>query len=401
MFGWEFPPHHSGGLGVACYGLTRAMHDLGYEVSFVMPKKLPVGAAWVNMVFADLPSVKITAINSPVQPYNSGPGGYILAESGAVIYGGSLMDEVLRYAAEGARIAQEEDFEIIYAHDWLSFGAGIEAKRVTGKPLIVHVHATEYDRGGGNAINPHVYKIERDGMQEADVVIAVSELTKKIVVDKYNIDESKVQVVYNGIDAATAPEGNGMLPRMRTLKRAGYKIVLFLGRITLQKGPDYFVRVAKRVCEQDSKILFVMSGSGDMEKQMMDLAARLGVADKILFTGFVAGGDKHEAYSVADLFVMPSVSEPFGITALEAMRMDVPVIVSKQSGVAETVQHALKVDFWDVEETANKILSVLMHPGIKETLTEHAHREADTMTWDKAAKKVDNIIGKLPRSKVQ
>ena len=311
------------------------------------------------------------------------------------------MDEVLRYAADGARIANEECFDVIYAHDWLSFGAGVEAKKATGKPLIVQVHATEFDRGGGNNVNQEVYEIERAGMHAADVVVAVSELTKNIIVEKYGVDANKVKVVYNGIDEATAPESNGMLPRLRTLKKAGYKLVLFLGRITLQKGPDYFVKVAKRVCDQDPKVLFIMSGSGDMECQMMDLSARLGIADKMLFTGFVSGGDRHEAYEVADLFIMPSVSEPFGITALEAMRMDVPVIVSKQSGVAETVKHALKVDFWDVEDTANKILGVLMHPGIKDTLTKHANREAATMTWDKAARKVDNIIELLLKSTVQ
>ena len=396
MFGWEFPPHNSGGLGVACYGLTRGLHNQGFDIAFVMPKRLEVGAPWVDMVFADLPKVKVRVINSPIQPYNSNGGSYIVADAqGRAVYGGSLMEEVLRYAADGERIALEERFDVIYAHDWLSFGAGVEAKKATGKPLIVQVHATEFDRGGGTGVNQDVYEIERMGMHAADVVIAVSELTKNIIVEKYGVSPDKVRVVYNGIDDATAPQGNGILPRLRKLKTGGTKIVLFLGRITLQKGPDYFVKVAKRVTAKNPKVLFVMSGAGDMEQQMMAMSASMGLSDKMLFTGFVSGHERHEAYSAADLFIMPSVSEPFGITALEAMRLGVPVIVSKQSGVAEAVNHVLKVDFWDTEETANKILGVLMHPGITASMAVNAVREADTMTWEKAAQKVDNIVREL------
>jgi len=392
MFGWEFPPHNSGGLGVACYGLTRALSELGLGISFVMPKKLEVGAPWVKMVFADSPNVKIRLVNSPIIPYSRGKS-YVLSDpSRAAIYGWNLMEEVLRYAATGASIAEQEEFDVIYAHDWLSFGAGLEAKKKSGKPLIVHVHATEFDRSGGTNVNQEVYDLEKEGMLGADIVVTVSEYTKQLVVKHYGISESKVRVVYNGIDEATQPHGRGALPRLRALKAAGYKLVLFLGRITLQKGPDYFVRVAKRVCSKDSKVMFILSGSGDMEEQMIDMAARLGISDRILFTGFVNGSERHEAYLSADLFVMPSVSEPFGISTLEAMKLGTPVLISKQSGISEVVKHALKVDFWDVEEMANQILSIVRHPGIKETLAENGSREADRLTWLDAAKKVDNII---------
>ncbi|MEN9561431.1 MAG: D-inositol 3-phosphate glycosyltransferase [Candidatus Parcubacteria bacterium] len=392
MFGWEFPPHHSGGLGVACYGLTRALSELGLGISFVMPKKLEVGAPWVKMVFADMPDVQIKVVNSPVLPYSSGKSSVVGDPSRARIYGWNLMQEVANYSATGAAIASAEDFDIIYAHDWLSFGAGLAAKRETGKPLIVHVHATEFDRSGETGVNQDVYQLEKDGMEGADVIIAVSEYTKQILVKHYGISEQKIRVVYNGIDEATLPQGSGALPRLRALKAAGYKLVLFLGRITMQKGPDYFVRVAKRVVSKDPKVMFILSGSGDMEEQMIDMAARLGISDKILFTGFVGGAERHEVYVAADLFVMPSISEPFGISTLEAMKLGVPVLISKQSGISEVVKHALKVDFWDVEEMANKILGLVSHPGVKETLSENAVREAERLTWIDAAKKVDNII---------
>jgi glycosyltransferase involved in cell wall biosynthesis len=317
-------------------------------------------------------------------------------------YGFDLLGEVQRYALAGGVIAGEEEFDVIYAHDWLSFGAGMEAKRVSGKPLIVHVHATEFDRCGGPwGVNKDVYDIEKRGMEAADCVIAVSELTKNIIVREYGIPADKIRVVYNGIDETTAPRGGGALPRLRALKAAGFRLVLFLGRITLQKGPDYFLRAAKRVLQHNPQVLFVISGSGDMEEQVMRLAAELGIADHVLFTGFLTGSERHEMYSSADLFVMPSVSEPFGITTLEAMRLGTPVLLSKQSGVAEVVRHALKADFWDVDEMANKILSVVGYPGLREALAENAAREAANLTWSDAARKIDGIVHQLLGAGVQ
>lgn len=392
MFGWEFPPHHSGGLGVACFGLTRALAAQGHELVFVMPKKLAVGAPWARFVFADAPSVEGIAVSSIATPYGTHKT-VVRGRNGEVVYGWGLMEEVLRYAATGADIAREAHCDIIYAHDWLSFGAGLEAKRATGKPLVVHVHATEFDRcGGADGVNPEVYAIEKAGMEGADAVIAVSEFTKNIIVKEYGITPAKIQVVHNGIDAATLPQKGSGLSRLRQLKAAGHSIVLFLGRVTLQKGPDYFLRVAKRVREKNSKVLFVLSGSGDMEAQMMKYAAQLGVADKVLFTGFVGGTERHEMYAAADLFVMPSVSEPFGITTLEAMSLGTPVLISKQSGVSEAVTHALKADFWDEEDMANKILAVVGYAGLGKTLAHHAAKEAEALTWDRAAQKVDNIL---------
>lgn len=421
MFGWEFPPHHSGGLGVACYGLTRALKARGDEVIFVMPKSLPVGASWARFVFADAPEIRASirvsdlvtyAVSSRLSPYawNGSYRSDTRAAEGAEkattvatmlasmeqLYGWNLMAEVMRYAATGAEIARRESFDVIYAHDWLSFGAGIEAKRATGKPLIVHVHATEFDRcGGAHGVNPDVYAIEKAGMEAADAVVAVSEFTKNLVVREYGIAPEKVRVVHNGIDAATLPQGKGTLPRLRQLKAAGFSVVLFLGRVTLQKGPDYFLRVARRVREKNGKVMFVMSGSGDMQAQMMRLAAQLGIADRVLFTGFVSGAERHEMYASADLFVMPSISEPFGITTLEAMSLGTPVLLSKQSGVSEAVQHVLKADFWDIEDMANKILAVVGYSGLGAALSKNAAKEAEALTWDRAAEKVDNLIATL------
>jgi len=394
MFGWEFPPFNSGGLGVACLGLTKALSELGVEVVFVMPKKLDIKTPWAKLVFADAAELDVRAVNSSLSAYATGTS-YARDGNTVGIYGQDLFAEVQRYAAQGGAIARSEQFDVVYAHDWLSFGAGVAAKRATGRPLIVHVHATEFARSGGGAVNPDIYRLEKEGMEEADVVIAVSEMTKNIIVQKYGISPQKVRVVYNGIDEATAPHSGEKLPRLRILKKSGYKLVLFLGRVTLQKGPDYFLRAAKRVLERNPQVLFILSGSGDMDAQVMHLAAELGLGGHVFFTGFLHGAERHEVYEAADLFVMPSVSEPFGIAALEAMRVGTPVLLSKQSGVSEVIRHALKVDFWDVDEMANKILSVVGYPGLREALAQNAAREAEALTWADAARKVNGIVHEL------
>ncbi len=395
MFGWEFPPFNSGGLGVACQGLTKSLSERGFKVTFVMPRRLAVSTPHARMIFAESSDIKFRTVNSVLEPYMTSKS-YLRDHSipKETIYGRDLFEEVERYKMMGAEIALEEDFDIIYAHDWLSFGAGVEAKYATGKPLIVHVHATEFDRCGGPNVNKHVYAVEKWGMEEADRVIAVSELTRQIIIKEYGINPDKVRVVHNGIDESTKPAGTGW-NRMRSLKKSGFKIVLFLGRITIQKGPDYFVRAAARVLERNPKVMFVVAGSGDMEESMMKLAAQLNISQNVLFTGFLSGGDRHEMYASSDLFVMPSISEPFGITPLEAMKLGTPVLISKQSGVSEIVQHAMKIDFWDVDEMANKILAVVGYPGLKETLSDYAREEADRITWADAAKKVDSIVREL------
>ncbi len=394
MFGWEYPPFNSGGLGVACLGLTKALSERDFEVLFVMPKKLDLQSPWARMIFAERDGIREIAVDSPLTPYVTSAT-YARNHSGGM-YATDLFSEVERYRHMGGVIAREETFDIIYAHDWLSFGAGMEAKAATGKPLILHVHATEYDRTGGAGVNSHVYDVEKKGMEMADRIIAVSELTKQAIVSHYGIDPEKIRVVYNGIDENTAPSGMG-LSRLRSLKRSGKKIVLFLGRITLQKGPDYFLRAAQRVLGVHKDVVFVIAGAGDMDAQVMQMASSLGIAEHVLFTGFLSGTDRHEMYATADLFVMPSVSEPFGIAPLESMRIGTPVLISKQSGISEIVRHALKVDFWDIDEMANKILSVLGSDAISSELRENAKKEAERITWADAALKVDHIVRELVR----
>lgn len=411
MFGWEFPPFNSGGLGVACHGLLRALSGKNLDITFVMPKRLPDSVPYAKMVSAEIDKVNKDspdlsysveyAINSPVAPYDSSKS-YVRREDGAyyqdgtLVYGSNLVSEARRYARLGGTIAAREPHDIIYAHDWLSFGAGRAAKRVSKKPLIAHVHSTEFDRTGGDNVDQNIYDLERAGMHEADRVITVSGRTKEVVVGRYGVPHDKVQVIWNGIDDATAPVSDPSVPtRLSALKSAGYKIVLFMGRITIQKGPDYFVRAARRVIDRDPNVLFILAGSGNMERQMMHLAASLGIADKMLFPGFLRGAEQHEAYALADLFVMPSVSEPFGLAALEAMRIGTPVIVSKQSGVAEAVSGALQVDFWDVEKMADLMLSVLESPALRDALSKKGTAEVAGLTWNRSADEVRALMEKL------
>jgi len=393
MFGWEFPPHNSGGLGVACLGLTRALASSGVEITFVLPKKADVRADFLTLRFAESSgSFSATSIDALLTAYVT-PASYNLQRRGFPqnLYGTDLFAEVRRYALRAREIAKRESFDLIHAHDWLSFLAGLEAKKVSGRPLVVHVHATEFDRTGGHTINQQIYDIEREGLEQADRIIAVSNFTKNLLTARYGIDPEKILVVHNGIDEQWRTPAICDNTCLRDLKRAGHRIVLFVGRLTLQKGPDYFLKAAKRVLEYNQKVRFVITGSGDMYRKIVEEAAWLGISDKVLFTGFLRDGELREVYQAADLFVMPSVSEPFGIAPLEALQSGTPVLVSKQSGASEVLTHALKVDFWDTDETANKILAVLAHGPLHETLRDNGRRDAEKMTWSEAARKCMEI----------
>lgn len=390
MFGWELPPFNSGGLGVACYGLSKALSK-NVDITFVLPRKVEVDAKFLNLKFAS--NIKITVIDSPLRPYIT-PGEYARLEEDVTLYGHDLFSEVKRYAREARKIAETEEFDLIHAHDWLSFEAGMAAKEVSGKPLVVQLHSTEYDRCGGLNLNQAVYDIEKRGMEFADKVVGVSNLTKKIIEEQYGIDSGKVFAVHNSINADEYREKHAD-GRIFQIKKDGKKIVLFAGRITLQKGPEYFLQVAKRALEFDKNILFVMAGSGDMEYKIMDEAAVMGISDKVLFTGFLRGDELAHIFKMADIFVMPSVSEPFGIAALESIVHGTPVIISKQSGVSEIVQNALKVDFWDIDEMVNKILSVISHDSLKQTLQENGSNEIGAFSWDTAANECMKIYTDL------
>src|SRR3989344_40094 len=398
MFGWEFPPFNSGGLGTACLGLVQGLSDEDVEITFVLPKKLDIESPFAHLEFADayLPGVTVTAINSLLKPYVGSSAYKKMRDGEPEIYGLTLLEEVKLYALRAAELARNEAFDVIHAHDWLSFGAGLAAKHMSGKPFIAHVHATEFDRTGGGA-NKEIYEMEKYGMQEADVVVTVSDFTKRIVVDRYGIFPRKVHVIHNGIDIVPVgrSEGEQEALRLKALKASGKKIVLFVGRLTLQKGPDYFLRAARRVLEVYPDVYFVIAGSGDMEWQIMREAAWLGISDKVIFAGFLRGPELEGLYRAADLYVMTSVSEPFGLTALEAMRNGTPVILSKQSGVSEVVHNALKVDFWDIDAIADAIVGTLFHKPLAAEMRENASKELPSLSWKHAARACITIYKQL------
>ncbi|HSW88246.1 MAG TPA: glycosyltransferase family 4 protein [Candidatus Saccharimonadales bacterium] len=389
MFGWELPPFNSGGLGVACYGLGKALSEKGVDITFVLPRKVAVDNDFMRIIFASdvkaFPKVwkyqltyTFPALYKHLQ--NKNMGNEQLS---------SLLEEVEYYAAAAELIAQQEDFDIIHAHDWLSFPAAMKAQEISGKPFVSHIHATELDRTG-NSGNQDIYDIEKEGMQYSDKVVAVSNLTKNIIVDNYEIPSSKVAVVHNGVELTdeTLPE------KMFELKKDN-KIVLFVGRLTLQKGPDYFLKAAQKVLEHEPHVRFVIVGSGDMKERLIRDAIALGISDKVIFTGFLRDSSLKALYAAADLFVMPSVSEPFGITGLESAINGTPVLVSKQSGVSEVLHHALQVDFWDIDEMTNKILAVISYAALKRTLKKNVAEEAQQQTWDKSAEKIRDVYRNL------
>ncbi len=422
MFGWEFPPHIAGGLGTACYGMTRGLARNDVEVTFVMPHAYGdedqrfvrvVNASDVEALFGSVDSgseellqkMSFIRIDSNMVPYVS-PEEYAeyhekyvrtgqrVWEHGDVWkrryvfsgkYGANLMEEVARYAVVAAQVAKELEgqFDVIHAHDWLTYFAGIAAKRVSGKPLVVHMHATEFDRSGEN-INTQTYAIERAGMHAADRVIAVSNLTRNIVITKYGVPPEKVVTVHNAVRFA---ENQGAAPE----RGLDDKIVTFLGRITYQKGPDYFVEAAAKVLRRVPNVRFVMAGSGDMMNHVIRRVARLGIADRFHFTGFLRGDDVHRMFQLSDVYVMPSVSEPFGISPLEAMRSNVPVIISKQSGVAEVLDYAVKVDYWDVDAMADAIYGLITYPALSRMFAAKGLEEVTNLKWNDAAAKIKAV----------
>lgn len=489
MLGWEFPPFIAGGLGVACYGLTKALDKVGHEVSFVLPKPVEQGApthvrvmsptnpgapadmaaqaagstgggvrfiqpmpqafaapsraegferatfqgvpAAFSSPYPDFDTARFIKLSDPHAPQNlqtatiagsstasaaanttgaaGAPADGVSAQpapaltprptsmftpsDGEPTYGLDLIADAERYARLVVTLTQGQTFDVVHAHDWLTYPAGIALAKVTGKPLLVHVHSTEFDRAGNN-VNQRVFDIERAGMQAADRVIAVSQFTKSICVRRYGIAPNKIDVVYNGVERETTQPAPGQ--RIE----ANDKVVLFLGRITMQKGPEYFIAAAKRVLEKMDGVKFVLAGSGDMALRMIELAASMGIGHKVLFTGFLRGKDVEKVFNMADCYVMPSVSEPFGIAALEAINHDVPVIISKTSGASEVLRHVLKVDFWDVDEMANKIVAVLKHPPLSKTLREQGAMELHRLTWDEAAKRCVESYARAVESRV-
>ena len=426
MFGWEYPPNISGGLGTACYGLTKGLTSLDcIDLTFIVPrvygnedktgikligagdvilsKKLLLKQRSLEMRKSLTSYQKVSAYVTPSEYKNQletqkrtdiknvkTPSNGKLEFGGK--YGSSLFDEISRYALVASEIARNESHNISHAHDWLTYPAGIAAKEVTGNPLIVHVHSTEYDRSGENP-NVSVCEVERKGMEIADKVITVSDLTRNIVIRKYKIDPSKIITVHNAVDFAA-----GIPAAKLHKKRPNDKIVTFLGRITKQKGPEYFVKAAYKVLQKMDNVRFVMAGSGDMMEDMIRSVARLHIADRFHFTGFLKGDDVSGMFEMSDLYVMPSVSEPFGISTLEAIQNNVPVIISKQSGVSEVITHAIKVDFWDIDQMADAIYGILNYPSLRQYLLKNSFKEVNNLRWIKVAERVKEIYFDVARN---
>ena len=420
MFGWEFPPHIAGGLGTACYGIVKGLAHNGVETMFVMPSAsgdedksaadiinasdVPVEITDTMNVDDFLDKVQFVHIGTNMVPYLDPEEFHTLVEedrkrqvrdftvnyghtykfSGK--YGSNLMEEVARYAMVGGTIAMthKDEFDVIHAHDWLTYIAGIAAKRLSGKPLVVHVHATSFDRSSDNNIDTRVYEIEKRGMEAADKVITVSDLTRNIVITKYGIDPAKVVTVHNAVDFSGRSE-------VKVEKGVKDKVVTFLGRITFQKGPEYFIEAAAKVLKRCDNVRFVMAGSGDMMNRSIRQVARLGISDRFHFTGFLRGNEVQKMFALSDVYVMPSVSEPFGISPLEAMRSGVPSVISRQSGAAEVLKYAFKVDFWDVDAMADEIYALLQYPALSQFASKFGYDEVNTLKWNNAAAKIKSV----------
>lgn len=397
MFGWEFPPFNSGGLGVACEGLSKALATSGVNLNFVLPFKVPIKATWCNFLFANEETEFKNA--KEVMNYVSGYLSHTDIKDKSVLInrikgmrGNSLMERVFLYAEKAGGIAEKTPHSIIHVHDWLTYPSGIEAKKVSGRPLVAHIHATEFDRSGED-VNKDIFEIEMEGFKKADMIVAVSGRTKKSVEKYYGISPEKVKVVHNGVDFH---KSDGGIPKsLSELKSHGAKIVLFAGRITMQKGPDYFVAMAEQVLRYEPNTYFVISGSGDMEEYMIREVSRRGIAHKFIFCGFLRGEELATVYKVADIYVMPSVSEPFGILPLEVMISDTPVLISKESGVSEVVSSVLKSNFWDVDDMTDKVISVLRHSHLHTHLRVNGKKEVKGIHWKKAADSLIHLYGSL------
>ncbi len=418
MFGWEFPPHIAGGLGTACYGLTKGLAKHDVDILFVMPSAsgdedqsavkivnasdVPFTQTWSDMQ-TFLNKIDFVKVSSNLVPYIDPQlyteyAGSKIEESefeqfkvkyGSKYkfsgkYGVNLMEEVASYAMVATTIASENTFDVIHAHDWLTYAAGIAAKRVSGKPLVIHVHATSFDRGSEDNIDTRVFEIERMGMLAADKVITVSNLTRNIVINKYGIDPAKVITVHNAVDF-------NEFKQVDVQRGVDDKIVTFLGRITFQKGPEYFIEAAAKVLKRYPKARFVMAGNGDLMNRSIRRVAKLGIADRFHFTGFLRGADVKKMFAYSDVYVMPSVSEPFGISPLEAMKSNVPTIISKQSGVAEVLKYAIKVDFWDIDAMADAMYGLLAYPALSEMSMRCGVEEVNELKWENAALKIKDV----------
>jgi glycogen(starch) synthase len=387
MLGWELPPHNSGGLGVACLQLSKALASSGADIDFILPYSSNEKYDFMKVTSVQPKSVK--SISKFYGAYDSYK--YIFHDGREVNIG--VSDQQQAYEIAVSHVIKDKEFDVIHAHDWLTFRAGLRAKQQSGKPLIAHVHSIERDRAGGKYGNPMVREIEYMAFLTADRIIAVSGRVKKMIAEEYSIPEDKIEVVHNSIDQSFIQplDENNAYRYLEHMKKQGWKVVVNISRLTVQKGLPHFLRTAGQVAKFAPKTFFLIVGDGEQRDELIEIAAEQGIADRVIFAGFQRGKNWRDAYAVGDLFVMPSISEPFGLTPLEAIAYGTPVLISKQSGISEVLQNCLKVDFWDEKEMANQIISLLHNPSLKNELHQNAYKEYERMSWNKAATQLMDI----------
>lgn len=392
MLGWELPPHNSGGLGVACYQLCQALgarDDIDFE--FILPYEADHGRVDFMKITAARP-VGVTEIIKTSGAYDSYK--YRYQDGHEEIH--DIFTQQALYEDAVAKLAYSKEFDVVHAHDWLTFRGAMRLKEATGCPIILHVHSVESDRAGGGYGNPLVREIEAEALHLADQVVAVSELTKQAIIRDYGVPADQISVVHNSFDhASMIPVGSdNSYEYLARLKQQGYKVVTNIGRLTMQKGLTNLLRAAQEVVAREPKTMFLIVGNGDQYHELIELSAQLGIGRNVLFADFQRGKRWRDAFAISDLFVMPSVSEPFGLTPLEATAYGTPVLVTKQSGVSEVLHNCLKIDFWDVQEMSNQILAVVQHDPLRRELTAGAYRELRNLSWHKPAQHISDIYAR-------
>ena len=390
MFGWEYPPHITGGLGTASYWLANALTAEGVKIDFVVPESGDMVNEWPhhhgsvaakhikvegeNLVSALNKLLRRISIPSKLSPYGS----KILAEhaeSPEGQLGEQLRKELARFNKAAAEALKEAKYDLIHAHDWPTFEAAMLMQSVSNKPLILHVHSTEIDRNGEHG-NEFVFKLEKEGFDKADKIITVSQYTKNVLTNHYDVNDKKIEVVYHGV-----PEGFDNRKTENPLPEFGEKVVTFCGRITHQKGPSYFVNAASKLSERTDQIRFVMAGDGDLKEKMIELTAELGISKHFHFSGFLTKEELNRLWQITDVLVMPSVSEPFGLTGVEAMSADLPIIISRQSGLIELFPHVLQIDYWETDALANMIFKLINDPETVLRQKKENRRQLDKLSW--------------------
>jgi glycogen(starch) synthase len=387
MLGWELPPHNSGGLGTACFQLCRSLSKKKVDIEFILPYQAEHDVDFMSVTAAR--PLDVAEIRKAGLAYDSHR--YITFDGKDMPL--DLYDQQRVYEHAVARMAADREFDIVHAHDWLTFRAALKVKAIKNCPVILHVHSVESDRAGNKHGNPLVREIEELSLHMADRVIAVSKYTKAAIVRDYGVPAEKIEVVHNSLDSSDMPEldDENAYRYLALMKSLGYRVVVNVGRLTIQKGLPNLLLAAKRVIDHAPKTLFLIVGSGEQYHELIELSAGLGIGDKVLFAAFQRGKNWRDAFAIGDLFVLPSVSEPFGLTPLEATFYGTPSLVSKQSGISEVMNNCLKVDFWDVDEMANKIAAVMLNDPLRDELVRSAIRESVNLSWENASEKIIDL----------